>query len=289
MAKFTPLYGNISGKLGANVFAHGKGGSYIRIFRPPTNPNSLAQQSARAAFGLNSKAWASLTSVQKGSWNSFASSIFSPKNPKPGVSYSGCAAYSSCLNQIASLSKVAGTFGEDLTLVTPVELTYVNYVAGISAPTSLFSALISPSDIAGESSFSLSAIALTVDDACELTFTTSESGVDVSAWTNFRYKGKANEENFGFAVYVERRAGGEGNSLGQIQPLLFGACKPITNELEFTEGTPAIGMGIKFSTSLNLADSKYPLAAGDVVLASVYAVSKSGNSVLIGSLETTLL
>jgi hypothetical protein len=289
MAKFTPLYGNISGKLGANVFAHGKGGAYIRTFKPPTNANSAAQQAARVNFSNASRAWSALTSAQKGSWNQFAATLFSPKKPKSGVTYSGASAYSSCAAQIAASQRAAVTNVTDLTPVTPETLEFGNWMISAGPSDSLFTGSIVNQPATQEASLELTDAAWDLSSGLTLKFDTVNSGVPTSGWTSFAFQGLTNTDAWGIAVYATRRAGGQGNSLGQVQPLLIAATKPIQYNLSFTEGTPATGFGLVLPTSAVITDSKYPFGLGDLVDLTVYAVSAKGISKLIGTLPTTIV
>lgn len=72
MSKFLPILGEISGKLGANVFSHNKGGGYIRVKGNPTNPNSTRQQETRGWLAELSAAWASLTDEERNAWDTWA-------------------------------------------------------------------------------------------------------------------------------------------------------------------------------------------------------------------------
>lgn len=103
MAKIKNYIGELSGKLGGYVFARNKGGSYVRAFTTPTNPNTLAQSQARAVFGSSVSAYHGLTDFQKQNFNSFAANFFKPKFPKAGVSYSGFNAYVSLRNELENI------------------------------------------------------------------------------------------------------------------------------------------------------------------------------------------
>jgi len=57
-----------SGSVGGNVFSRNANGAYMRNKGIPTNPNTIAQQNARAALAAQSQIWRSLTDVQKQSF-----------------------------------------------------------------------------------------------------------------------------------------------------------------------------------------------------------------------------
>lgn len=95
----SPL-GELSGKMGGIVFSRNKAGAYIRQYVIPPDPNTLAQQNARASFGSAAASWHNLTNAQKMQWQSFALSGFSPFKPSVGVAYTGFNAYVSLLNTV---------------------------------------------------------------------------------------------------------------------------------------------------------------------------------------------
>lgn len=57
-----------SGSVAGNVYSRNANGAYIRNKGIPTNANSLAQQSARAAFTIAAKLWQTLSVAQKQSF-----------------------------------------------------------------------------------------------------------------------------------------------------------------------------------------------------------------------------
>ena len=75
MAKFNPgvLAGEISGRLGGDVFSHNKGGPYIRRGTIPTNPQTERQMAIRETLSIVSQTWQSLTIRQQKAWGIWAS------------------------------------------------------------------------------------------------------------------------------------------------------------------------------------------------------------------------
>lgn len=59
---------NLSGKAGGSVYAHNRGGNYIRNFAVPSNPQTAAQSAARAVFGAFASAWRSLAEDVRQGW-----------------------------------------------------------------------------------------------------------------------------------------------------------------------------------------------------------------------------
>lgn len=62
-----------SGKIGGAVYAYNRGGTYVRIWRKGTNPNTSQQQVIRDALSLLQTRFANtLTATQRSAWNVFA-------------------------------------------------------------------------------------------------------------------------------------------------------------------------------------------------------------------------
>jgi len=98
MAKFIPFLGDLSGKLKGLVFAYNKAGSYVRGFRMPTDPATVAQLNNRSFFANAVSTWHGLNDIVKGLWNAYAVTDFKAKFPKSGVAYSGYNAFVSLYN-----------------------------------------------------------------------------------------------------------------------------------------------------------------------------------------------
>lgn len=69
-AKFGAIVVAGSGKVGGHVFSKNRGGAYMRTKVTPNNPQTVAQQNARALLSSLSTQWAELTEPQRLSWNS---------------------------------------------------------------------------------------------------------------------------------------------------------------------------------------------------------------------------
>jgi len=72
-ATISPIFGEMRGKLGGNVFSRNKGGPYVRMHAIPTNPNSTRQQATRAWLATCAAQWKTvLGDTERGQWNEFA-------------------------------------------------------------------------------------------------------------------------------------------------------------------------------------------------------------------------
>jgi hypothetical protein len=71
--KFGAMMVDASGKLGGQVFAKNRGGSYIRTKTTPLNPQTTAQMAIRGVFASISSGWSSLTEEGRQSFNNLVS------------------------------------------------------------------------------------------------------------------------------------------------------------------------------------------------------------------------
>lgn len=72
MAIFKGTIGELSGKLGGNVFSHNAGGTYVRAHAVPINRNTARQQLARNALAWVAAQWAALTDNQRILWQQWS-------------------------------------------------------------------------------------------------------------------------------------------------------------------------------------------------------------------------
>ena len=84
-ALFTPLLGNISGRIGANVFARNAAGGYIRNGTIPVNPNTPRQAVVKAGLSQANFDWQNvLTPEQRADWKAYG--LASPTLNRQGQS-----------------------------------------------------------------------------------------------------------------------------------------------------------------------------------------------------------
>lgn len=73
MAIINVTLGSIRGRVGGNVFSHNKGGDYIRLGTPPTNPQTLRQTITRTILGTLASQWTSLLDqAERDGWDVYA-------------------------------------------------------------------------------------------------------------------------------------------------------------------------------------------------------------------------
>lgn len=288
--KITPFLGNLSGKLAGNVFARGKGGAYVRQFVPPVQPKSPAQIRARTAFAAGARAFASLTSDQKASYNQFAINGFSPKSPKTGVTYSGCSAFASLKNQALACMQAAGATQTITDAPTIYNCVTVDFFTPNTAPSGIFSAQVMGTN-EGEyfvPSLKALSIAAGATGASKITISMENSGYDPATFGNPVFQDPVTNERFGFALYASKRIADGSTKPAQVQKFIMAVIKPLDQSGE-TDVPQGPDWEFNISTSPTVAESKYTLFPGDVVDCDLYAVSETGRSLLIGSMQTSLV
>lgn len=119
LVKFGAGVSQISGKVGGVVYSKNKGGSYVRNFKAPTNPNTTAQSTIRGYFAQLAARWSNvLTAAQRAAWALYAENI-------PVINRLGETIYMSALNMYIAANvlvlQAGGTIVDDgpTTLVSP--------------------------------------------------------------------------------------------------------------------------------------------------------------------------
>ncbi len=91
----------ISGRVAGNVFAHNKGGAYMRRFSVPTNPSTTRQQAVRSSFGQAASGWKLLTQLQRDAWGAWAQTHPVINRLGAALTLSGIGAYVQIANNAA--------------------------------------------------------------------------------------------------------------------------------------------------------------------------------------------
>lgn len=151
MAIYAPIHGEMRGKLGGNVYSRNKGGTYVRIFAAPTNPNTIRQQSVRNWIGWAATAWEStLTEEQRDAWREWAQA-----NP--------------ILNSLGQSIYISG-----MAWYATVNSRLLDCAASVIA---------TPGDLTKPEPLLTATLAFTDDDAITITFTPAlESGYRLQLW-----------------------------------------------------------------------------------------------------------
>lgn len=83
---FTPVVGDVRGKVGNTVFAAARSGPTIRLRVKPVNPRSAAQTAVRAALTAAARSFEGMTAANVALWETYAAGI-TKVNPVSGASY----------------------------------------------------------------------------------------------------------------------------------------------------------------------------------------------------------
>lgn len=75
LVKFGGGVASISGKIDGTVYARNKAGAIARGWTKPNNPQTEAQQQARAIFGTAAGFWNEITLNQQDEWNALAQTV----------------------------------------------------------------------------------------------------------------------------------------------------------------------------------------------------------------------
>jgi len=87
------LVGQISGRLGGDVFAHGRYGQYVRAGSNPVTSTTSYALAAKAKLTQSTQAWQGLTAAQKLSWKVWAETNPTLNRLGQSVTLTGHAAY----------------------------------------------------------------------------------------------------------------------------------------------------------------------------------------------------
>lgn len=87
---------NLSGKIGAAVFAHNAGGRYVRNAAAVTNPNTAEQQRVRSALATVANDWTTIGAGDRDQWALFASQVPVTNRLGNQIFLSGIAMYTKC-------------------------------------------------------------------------------------------------------------------------------------------------------------------------------------------------
>ena len=97
------------GKSGGQVASKNKAGAYIRRISMPSNPSTVEQQTARAAFSAVASAWSDLDEDERNSWNAYASTRDFVNVWGEAYKGSGKQAFQSCNSALLNIGKTIRT------------------------------------------------------------------------------------------------------------------------------------------------------------------------------------
>jgi hypothetical protein len=281
MARVTFLNAVVSGKVGAGVYAHNKGGSYLRILRRPTNPKSVAQVQARGNFGGGSNLWRACTTAQRGAYNTFATTFFNPMKAKPGVAYSG--------QQAANALNTACISYDLLVRATTLKLATISATAtfgvfgGNPNPPAYRLAGQINSSTSTPLNLALKSATVKTDGTATMIITCDNN---MAAAPTFENVGQT--ELCGFGLYMSNPFGGGQSFVTNKFYKFLGTTGPILTATA-TIATPGPLIEIDFTgTELKPGNSKTWFTIGNKVRLTAVQISQTGQVVDLGSIDYTV-
>jgi hypothetical protein len=273
------MIGELSGKLGGNVFARNKSGAYIRQYVIPVDPKTLAQINARANFGAASSSYHSMTSAQKAQWQNFAQNLYLPKNGVNTGQYSGFNAFVSLANtatNAALLNQGFATYERNLTPVVPTS--EEGFQLTTTAPSLTIQANIASSSGA-PLTYSFEGFSLNTSGTGNALFVLDGASITGPYDINPLLQ-DANGNRIGFIFYASNPVQQQSMFIANPEKIaLFSAPSPEFPTLSAT-GVTSIGVNNQV-IDINNYQSWYSI--GDWVRITAYAVTPNGQQIRIGS------
>jgi len=282
MARATFINATLSGKLAGTVYAHNKGGSYVRVLRRPTNPKSVSQVNARSNFGSGSNLWRACSAAQKAAYNTFATTLFNPLRARPGVIYSG--------QQAANALSIACIAADLLIRATTMKIatitatnTYGVFAALPACPAYRLASQIA-SSTAGPLNLSLASATVTTSGTATMII---NSDAAIAAAPTFENVGQT--EKVGFGLYMSNPFGPGQSFVTNKYYKFLGSTGPVLTST-VTIVTPSPVIEIDFTgTELKPANSKTWITIGNKVRLTAVLMSATGQLVELGSYDFTVV
>lgn len=133
LIKLTAFMDAISGSVAGTVFARNKGGAYAKSKSNPTNPQTVAQQTVRAAFASIAQSWRGLANQQRAAWDAATDDYPYQNRLGETKTYSGSALHQSLNLNLNSIG--VSPITAPLLPTTVAQLTNLSVVANASAGT----------------------------------------------------------------------------------------------------------------------------------------------------------
>ena len=274
MALFFPIHGDLSGKLGGNVYARNKGGAYVRQWVRPTNPKTGAQMAVRAAFGGSASAWSQLSEDLKSAWNQYAINYFKPRVLKARSTYSGFQAFVSLRNAALQAQRLKRTAEIDMGAAM---LTMADYVPVSIPPSGIFQGNLQTSDDIplSQSLYNANLEASTGEMQVSINLS-ARTGPTAPKWID-----PSTLSNFGYIVFASAR-----NNSSQLYQQCVGSIGPITMDGAVDDAAAFV---VQFThNDLVTANRKLWYSTGDKIKMSVFSLSSCGESALVGQVPVTV-
>lgn len=275
-------FGEVRGKLGANVFSRNGSGAYARSFSLPINPNTVAQSLAREKFTNASKTYRALSGVTKAKWNEYAQNHFVSRTGSHSNKYSGYQAYMS-LSTCARVAEDAWRLAYyQFDGAYPVDdLCFTAFTGSIGVPP-LKGKISDCVDVDGKI-WGLNLKDVWMDDNGKIKFTLNLAGTsDSKEFSKFE---DSHGNRNGFVVYCSNPTYTSNMffksplkyTLGYFKP--WHVCDVPTENVTFNE------INYESSSTLDISRFNSFPYEGEWVRISVYSVSNYGALSLVGSKE----
>lgn len=282
MARVTFMNAIVSGKVGGTVYAHNKGGSYMRILRRPTNPKSVAQVMARSNFGSGSNLWRACTAPQRAAYNTFATTFFNPLKARPGVIYSGQQAANALNTACTSADLLIRTTVLKIATVTAT-CTFGTYAGAVACPSYRLAGQIENS-VGAPLNLALKSATITTSGTATIVLNADAA---IAAAPNFRNVGMT--EKIGIGLYMSNPFGGGQSFVSNKFYKFIGTTGPIlTNTVTIITPDPTIEVDFT-GTELKPANCKTWFTIGNKVRLTAVLISTSGQVVDLGSVDFTVV
>ncbi len=275
------MIGELSGKLGGNVFARNRAGAYIRQYVVPVDPRTNAQVAARSNFGLASSTYHALSDSTKALWSNFASNIFNPKTGEMGVA-SGFNAYVGLNTVVNTIKSVPSTVTINSTPAPKTDILFQNASTppefALEANFGLTGGSIPAPFILQSGAFGTVTRGLSTT-TIPFTFTLKlNGGVGPSGDFVGTIDAKGNE--FGFKVFMSNAVAQESLFIANPYLIDVGAVRPFTVT---TSVAGADTISISGESELNSGSYKSLPGDGSWVEMTIFQVSKNGMMLKVGS------
>lgn len=274
------MIGELSGKLGGQVFARNRAGAYVRQYVIPVDPNTAAQVKARSSFGSAASSYHSLEDTVKSQWNDFALYRYLPKNGSNTGQYSG-------FNAFTALGQAAINAEKQALGVSTIE-----FVGPDINPTSLLQFSLSQTPPAktvqgnlltssgGIATIQMTGGSFTTDGSFTATLSIN-GGTGTSGVTLPDQLVDGNENPIGFTFYISNAVQQEHMFIANPEVIQVGSVGVPT----VATGTATAVTGIEIEgLSIDPAEYKNFPSAGSFVRLSTYIITQHGQMIRIGSI-----
>jgi len=285
--------GELSGKLGGQVFARNRGGAYVRMNAIPTNPNTLSQQRARNAFSSSTTQFSNLTALEKASYQSLADTNFvSKKGTGPGV-LSGQNVFVSMMSEVNNNNNNIDPALDLVGAGPPYTYDQAPHSVKETAPSGMISA-----GIVDQSGY-LNNIEIDITDqtldangflnnlSCTINIL-NPNPIGTAEITEFRAFQGGVAVPVGLALYVTKGSFVPGNTINQKPGFLFASTGILSMIDTGTGAAPLDAMVIGLERQFDPAEYKDFPIENQYVEFSLYSVSEGGQTRRLASQRTRI-